>query len=139
MARDPKSMTPPAIRSGQTPRKAPKVPPGVELSESYAETQGPGGETHQVAGNGVATLTTQQGIPVADDQTSLWGDIYGVMRGHHYDGDAYAEGFEPSLDYVDLNAGETAEGWLVFDVPASHGQVVLVNTYDNSKIGTWSF
>jgi hypothetical protein len=76
---------------------------------------------------------------LADEQTSLWGDIYVIMRGHHYDGDAYAEGFEPSLDYVDLNAGETAEGWLVFDVPASHGKVVLVNTYDNSKIGTWSF
>ena len=32
---------------------------------------GPGGETHQVAGNGIETLTTQQGIPVADDQNSL--------------------------------------------------------------------
>ncbi len=33
--------------------------------------RGLGGETHQVAGNGVKTLTTQQGIPVADDQNSL--------------------------------------------------------------------
>ena len=71
MARTPKSMTPPAIKSGETPRKAPKVPPGVAISESYGETQGRGGETHQIAGNGVATLTTQQGIPVADDQNSL--------------------------------------------------------------------
>jgi catalase len=30
-----------------------------------------GGELHQVAGGSVATLTTQQGIPVSDDQNSL--------------------------------------------------------------------
>jgi catalase len=32
---------------------------------------GTGGETHQQAGGGVADLTTQQGIPVADDQNTL--------------------------------------------------------------------
>jgi catalase len=35
--------------------------------------RGTGGETHQVAGDDVATLTTQQGVPVADDQNSLRG------------------------------------------------------------------
>jgi catalase len=33
--------------------------------------RGPGGETHQVAGDGVPVLTTAQGIPVYDDQNSL--------------------------------------------------------------------
>src|SRR3954464_6220344 len=33
--------------------------------------RGRGGETHQVAGGDVPVLTTQQGIPVADDQNSL--------------------------------------------------------------------
>lgn len=33
--------------------------------------RGAGGETHQVAGGEVPLLTTQQGIPVADDQNSL--------------------------------------------------------------------
>lgn len=33
--------------------------------------RGEGGELHQIAGNGVETLTTQQGVPVADDQNSL--------------------------------------------------------------------
>jgi catalase len=33
--------------------------------------RGRGGETHQVAGEGAARLTTQQGVPVADDQNSL--------------------------------------------------------------------
>ena len=32
---------------------------------------GPGGETHQAAGDGRPTLTTQQGVPVADDQNTL--------------------------------------------------------------------
>src|SRR6266496_4188 len=68
---------------------------------------------------------------LADGQTSLWGDIYVTMRGHHYNGDACCpDGFKPSLDYNDLNAGETSEGWLIFDVPARHGTVVLADSYD---------
>ncbi|MGB5809307.1 MAG: hypothetical protein WBG86_02180, partial [Polyangiales bacterium] len=34
-------------------------------------TRGSGGETHQSAGDAYETLTTQQGVPVADDQNSL--------------------------------------------------------------------
>lgn len=34
-------------------------------------TRGDGGETHQLAGGDVPVLTTQQGIPVSDDQNSL--------------------------------------------------------------------
>src|ERR1043166_8536890 len=40
----------------------------------YAEqsvTTGAGGEVHQSAGGDTPALTTQQGIPVADDQNSL--------------------------------------------------------------------
>ncbi|MBV8615127.1 MAG: catalase [Acetobacteraceae bacterium] len=33
--------------------------------------RGPGGETHQVAESGAPVLTTQQGVPVVDDQNSL--------------------------------------------------------------------
>jgi catalase len=33
--------------------------------------RGAGGETHQVAGGGTPVLTTQQGVPVADDQNTL--------------------------------------------------------------------
>jgi hypothetical protein len=62
------------------------------------------------------------------------------MRGHHYDADACCpDDFMPDLDYVQLNKGETAEGWMLFDVPAKHGQIVLVNSFDNSKIAIWSF
>ena len=33
--------------------------------------RGRGGETHQIASGDVPVLTTQQGVPVADDQNSL--------------------------------------------------------------------
>src|SRR6478736_4147628 len=32
---------------------------------------GPGGETHQIAGDGRPPLTTQQGVTVSDDQNTL--------------------------------------------------------------------
>jgi hypothetical protein len=77
---------------------------------------------------------------LADDQSSLWGDFYVTMRGHHYDADACCpDGFTPTLDYVDLQEGETAEGWLLFDVPARHGEVVLKQSYGGGKIATWRF
>lgn len=56
---------------GETPKKAPPLPADAPISPAYAEPQAGGGETHQTAGGDVATLTTQQGAPVADDQNSL--------------------------------------------------------------------
>ncbi len=35
------------------------------------EVLGTGGETHQTAGGDIPILTTQQGVPVSDDQNSL--------------------------------------------------------------------
>ncbi|MBI5012825.1 MAG: catalase, partial [Methylocystis sp.] len=43
----------------------------AETEMSYAQPQGDGGETHQTASDAVETLTTQQGIPVSDDQNTL--------------------------------------------------------------------
>ena len=56
---------------GETPAKAPPLPAGTDLPTSYAETQGHGGETHQTTTDAGQTLTTQQGVPVADGQNSL--------------------------------------------------------------------
>lgn len=61
----------PAAAKGKVAPKPAQPPKGPAISESYNETQGPGGETHQVAGDGVAVLTTAQGHPVADDQNTL--------------------------------------------------------------------
>lgn len=43
---------------------------GKSVSRVYEETQAEGAETHQMAQGGTA-LTTQRGVPVADDQNSL--------------------------------------------------------------------
>ena len=44
---------------------------GAGEGTGYETHRGAGGETHQTAGDDVPTLTTQQGIPVADDQNTL--------------------------------------------------------------------
>ncbi|WP_413629933.1 catalase [Novosphingobium sp. JCM 18896] len=56
---------------GESPQKSSPIPADADLSQSFAEPQGTGGETHQVAEGETAVLTTQQGVPVADDQNSL--------------------------------------------------------------------
>lgn len=61
----------PSKAKGETAKKAPNLPAGAELTTSYSETQGAGGETHQSTNDPARTLTTQQGIPVSDDQNSL--------------------------------------------------------------------
>ena len=43
----------------------------VHYGDECAE-RGYGGETHQVAGDGTARLTTQQSVVVDDDQNTLW-------------------------------------------------------------------
>ncbi|MBO9601228.1 MAG: catalase [Novosphingobium sp.] len=71
---------------GESPQKASLVPADALLAPAYAENRGEGGETHQIAGDGVATLTTQQGIPVADDQNSLRQGARGpaLLEDHHF-------------------------------------------------------
>ncbi|WP_285018711.1 catalase [Novosphingobium sp. fls2-241-R2A-195] len=56
---------------GESPQKADPVSADADIAFAYSEPQGAGGETRQVAGGEVPTMTTQQGIPVADDQNSL--------------------------------------------------------------------
>ena len=57
------------------PARAPKKPAGrkdtSEQAKGGRENLEAGGETHQIAEGDVETLTTQQGIPVADDQNTL--------------------------------------------------------------------
>ncbi len=66
-ARPKKKPSKPKVQS--TNDKKPKK--AVGRSEAAEYRTGVGGETHQEAGNGRPTLTTQQGVPVADDQNSL--------------------------------------------------------------------
>src|ERR1700759_3149796 len=55
----------------ETKNAPPKSQSAPALSETYAEDQGEGGETHQTAEGDIAVLTTSQGAPVSDDQNTL--------------------------------------------------------------------
>ena len=56
---------------GESVSTVPPAPAGADLPTHYAETQGHGGETHQTTSDAAMTMTSQQGIPVADAQNSL--------------------------------------------------------------------
>ncbi|WP_103097295.1 catalase [Novosphingobium guangzhouense] len=60
-----------ADMAGESPQKAEPIPADAKISFAYEEPQGPGGETRQSAGGDVAVMTTQQGVPVSDNQNSL--------------------------------------------------------------------
>jgi catalase len=55
----------------QAERPAVAAAPDSSSAADLIDSTGAGGETHQVAGAGRPRLTTQQGIPVADDQNTL--------------------------------------------------------------------
>ncbi|MEO5923848.1 MAG: catalase [Bryobacteraceae bacterium] len=53
-------------KGSKTPKTRLTVP-----AENATPPSGVGGETHQTAGRGVPALTTQQGVPISDDQNTL--------------------------------------------------------------------
>jgi hypothetical protein len=75
---------------------------------------------------------------LADDQ--YVSDIYALVGGHRYNGDAItgSTAFDPYFEAVILNQGERAAGWVIFDVPARHGQLVL-RDLDEHSIGIWKY
>ncbi|MFK4875058.1 catalase [Novosphingobium sp. ZW T3_23] len=89
-ARSSKKLTPHDIVGadvgGESSQKTSPIPADAEISFSYAETQADGGETHQWVVGDAATLTTQQGIPVADDQNSLKQGVRGpaLLEDFHF-------------------------------------------------------
>jgi hypothetical protein len=78
---------------------------------------------------------------LADLQETPWADSYALVAGHRYRGDVLSPmaQFDPLLDPVPLDTGEEASGWLVFDVPTRHGQLVLRGVVDQRDFGTWKY
>ena len=66
--------------------------------------------------------------------------IAALVAGRSYQGDAVtgSTAFDPSLDYMALESGERTSGWLVFDVPDRHGQLVL-RDLDEHTVGAWTY
>lgn len=74
---------------------------------------------------------------LADDQYIF--NFYARVRGHLYDQAITGSlAFDPPLEAAMLNKGERAAGWLVFDVPARHGQLVLRNL-DEQTVAIWKY
>ena len=72
-------------------------------------------------------------------------DFHAVVHGQHYDegnGHAY-EALTSAQSGQDLSstlsAGETATGYLAFDVPAVHGTIVYAPNSDGQPLATWSY
>jgi hypothetical protein len=74
---------------------------------------------------------------LADDQFLV--NFYARVRGHLYDqANTNLLAFDPPIGGVLLNKGERAVGWLVFDVPARQGQLVLRNL-EEQTVGVWKY
>jgi hypothetical protein len=72
-------------------------------------------------------------------------DFYDLTRGQHYDsgnGNAYnaLSDRQSNADITTtLAAGETASGWMAFDVPSRHGKIVYSPNVDGQPIAEWSY
>ena len=72
-------------------------------------------------------------------------DFYALEGGSHYDpgdGNAYSaltNGQSNSDLTATLAAGETSTGWISFDVPGPHGQIVYAPNLDGQPIAEWEY
>jgi Domain of unknown function (DUF4333) len=74
---------------------------------------------------------------LADDQYVF--NFYARVRGRLYDQAITGSlAFDPPLEAAMLNKGERAAGWLVFDLPARHGQLVL-RDLDEQTVAIWKY
>jgi hypothetical protein len=71
----------------------------------------------------------------ADDQEL---NFYARVGGRLYK-QTFSDFFDPWLGYEYLLTGERASGWLVFDVPARHGQLVLRDPTDKHQLAVWKY
>ncbi len=75
---------------------------------------------------------------LADGQDPL--EMTALVSGRSYRGDAIvtSTAFDPPLDLVILDKGAQASGWVVFDVPARHGQLVM-HDVGGHQLGAWKY
>jgi hypothetical protein len=64
--------------------------------------------------------------------------FYALTGGKRYE-QTFATGFEPGLDAYEVNKGETAEGWLVYDVPSRSGKLVMKEFLSDEPQATWTY
>jgi hypothetical protein len=66
--------------------------------------------------------------------------FYVIQKRKHYDSTCCTTGFTPELSaFSNLNKGETAEGWIIFDVPSPNGRLVMQEFASNNVQATWLY
>ena len=77
---------------------------------------------------------------LADDQDLLDLNLYARVGGRLYKQVIpLSPAFDPWFSGTYLLRGERDSGWLVFDVPARHGQLVLRDTTDKHQLAVWKY
>lgn len=70
-------------------------------------------------------------------------DFYALSASTHYDegdGNAYEGPHNAAeLNATTLNAGESADGWLLFDLPRAHGKIVYAPNLGGHPLADWTF
>jgi Protein of unknown function (DUF3592) len=109
----------------------------AQLEATFTRVKFARGDEFERPGRGLYMGAYVKALALADDQYIY--DIYARVRGHLYeDAITGSLAFDPPLEAVTLNKGERAAGWLVFDVPARHGQLVL-RDLDEQTVGIWKY
>ncbi len=65
--------------------------------------------------------------------------FYVLAGGKRYESTIAASGFEPGLLAFEVNKGETAEGWLVFDLPSRSARFVMKEFASDEPQAVWTF
>jgi len=82
--------------------------------------------------------------------TDGWGvcdcDFYALVGGRHYDsgnGNSYEalKDYQSaqSISFTNLGAGESAAGYVAFDLPSRHGKIVYSPNSDSQPVAEWSY
>ncbi len=89
------------------------------------------------------TTTADQSYTDGWDINEL--DFHVLARGVHYDsgnGNAYSalSDAQSNADLTaTLGAGESSSGWMAFDVPSAHGEIIYAPNYDGQPVAEWSY
>ncbi len=65
--------------------------------------------------------------------------FYVLAGGKRYESTIATSGFQPGLLAYEVNKDETAEGWLVFDLPSRSGRFVMKEFASDEPQAVWSF
>jgi hypothetical protein len=98
------------------------------------------GEVFDRPRNGLYMGAFVKAHALADDQDLLDLNLYARAGGRLYEKVIpISDAFDPWFSGDYLFRGERDSGWLVFDVPARHGQLVLRDTTNKHQLAVWKY